>query len=73
MPSNPEPITLANPLLVQRRTLGLTLEDMARRTGIDQGTLSRIERGLVPSLDHSQRIARALVDAARETPPDGVA
>lgn len=37
--------TLAGRLLARRQEVGLTLEEVAQRTGISRATLSRIERG----------------------------
>ncbi|MFD4633944.1 helix-turn-helix domain-containing protein [Streptomyces sp. NPDC058284] len=43
-----------------RKALGLTLADLAERTGLTQSTISRLERGLVhPTLEQLLPLARA--------------
>jgi transcriptional regulator with XRE-family HTH domain len=44
----------------RRRELGLTQAALAERAGIDRAQVSRIEHGLIPSLDAQRRLARAL-------------
>ena len=39
------PESLAEKLLVGRKALGITQQEMARRLGVDPTTLSRLERG----------------------------
>jgi len=45
----------------QRESLGLSMNEVARRTGLSQQTVSFVERGLrMPTLDTLLRIAGAL-------------
>jgi transcriptional regulator with XRE-family HTH domain len=46
---------------------GLTLSELARRSGVNKGDLSRIERGWPASVDQALAIARVL--EAAEQPP----
>ena len=55
-----------------RERLGLTQQDVGARTGVPQETLSRIERGRMPSLTTLQKIARALGVQVVVRPDDGV-
>lgn len=49
------------PLRGAREARGMGLRELERRTGIDRGHLSKIERGLVvPSVPTLRRIAAAL-------------
>ena len=48
------------PLRQIRLAAGITIREMERRTGINRGRLSIIERGVPPTDDEAQRIARAL-------------
>ncbi|MPZ68808.1 MAG: helix-turn-helix domain-containing protein [Actinobacteria bacterium] len=49
------------PLRGARQARGIGLRELERRTGLDRGHLSKIERGLVtPSLPTLRRIAGAL-------------
>lgn len=41
-----EPETLGEKLLKYRRDRGMTQKELARRIGIDPGTISRLERGM---------------------------
>lgn len=43
-----------------RERLNLTQQDIENRTGVSQETLSRIERGRMPSLTTLQKLAKAL-------------
>jgi DNA-binding XRE family transcriptional regulator len=53
--------TLANQLLVRRREMGLTQQQLAERSGIQQADISRIERGDGnPQLATMERLASAL-------------
>lgn len=46
-----------------RKALGLTLQDVADRTGLSVSYLSRAERGLIsPSIERRDAINRALSD-----------
>ena len=54
---------MMNPLLPWRplrESLGLSLREVARRTGINPGRLSIIERGVPASPDEAERLRRAL-------------
>lgn len=55
-----------------REALGVTQVDLAARVGINQGLLSRVERGLAQSWPKLRRdTARALgIDEQRLWPPD---
>ena len=48
------------PLRQVRIAAGLTLREVARRTGINPGRLSIIERGVSPTDDEARRIVEAL-------------
>jgi transcriptional regulator with XRE-family HTH domain len=49
------------PLRAARQAQGLSLADVARRAGVDQAQLSRVERGLEGfSIDSLYRVAQAL-------------
>jgi transcriptional regulator with XRE-family HTH domain len=53
--------TNASRLRAAREIQGKSLRDIERETGIDRGTISRIERGkLRPSLPHLIALGRAL-------------
>lgn len=41
----PEPVSLSEKLLVQRRRMGISMERAAEITGVDEGTYGRWERG----------------------------
>ena len=41
----PEPTTLAEQIAAKRRELGLSIEQAAKLTGVDEGTFGRWERG----------------------------
>lgn len=43
------------------------MREISRRTGINSGRLSVIERGLIPSDDEAARLRRVLMDAMNET------
>jgi transcriptional regulator with XRE-family HTH domain len=45
-----------------RETTGLSLSEISRRTGINKGRLSIIERGVPPSEDEARRIRAAILD-----------
>lgn len=61
-----------------RKAKGLTQEELADRTKIDQSTISRIERGtVVPTGEYLARLCeelglgpRELLDESSEDPPD---
>jgi DNA-binding XRE family transcriptional regulator len=76
LPSLPEPlpdgnypaevlrVTLARRLIGDRRAVGLTQADLARRAGIAAETLNRIEKAkLTPTMATLQKIDRALTAA----------
>ena len=48
-----------HPIRLYRRQNGLTLEVLAERVGVTHGQLSRIERGMTPSLATAMRLAEA--------------
>jgi transcriptional regulator with XRE-family HTH domain len=52
------------PLRQIRVAAGLTLREVERRTGINRGRLSIIERGVTPTEDESKLILAALRDEA---------
>lgn len=63
-------ISLARRLVRDRRALGLTQADLARRAGIAAETLNRIEKAkLTPTMTTLQKIDRALA-AAEHLPRD---
>lgn len=69
---------MSNNLRVARKAAGLEQEELASRSGISQGTISRIERGSpAPSVETALALARALgltvedLFAASEAAPDG--
>lgn len=60
-------VSLARKILRQRRTVGLTQADLARRAKIRPATLNRLEQGKhTPSIATIQKIQRALETAAKE-------
>ena len=59
--------SLARKIILQRRALGLTQAELARRAGIRPETLNRIEKGATtPGVATVEKIARALDAAALE-------
>lgn len=56
---DPPPIS---PLRQRRLALGLTLEDVSRRTGINISTLSLLERAQLPTSDQQSRLSEVLGD-----------
>lgn len=52
-----------------RRARGLTLVDLASRSGVDSGALSRIEHGDIVGPKRAARIASALGAATEEVFP----
>lgn len=50
-----------------REATGLSMREISRRTGINSGRLSVIERGLIPSDDEAAKLRRVLMDAMNET------
>jgi transcriptional regulator with XRE-family HTH domain len=54
------------PLRQVRVAAGITIRELERRTGINRGRLSIIERGVSPTDDEAQRIWLALRPAEGE-------
>jgi transcriptional regulator with XRE-family HTH domain len=48
------------PLRQMRLAAGLTIREMERRTGINRGRLSILERGVTPTDDEAARMLAAL-------------
>lgn len=46
-----------------REATGLSQREIARRTGINSGRLSVIERGLIPTDDEAAKLRAVLVEA----------
>jgi DNA-binding XRE family transcriptional regulator len=62
-------VSLARKIIRDRRRLGLTQTDLARRAGIRSETLNRIEQGKrSPSVRTVDKIDRALQEAEQATP-----
>ena len=59
-------MTQALPWRTLRLTTGLTLREVSRRTGINPGRLSIIERGVAPTEDEARRIRETLIGPALE-------
>ena len=57
--------TPQTPLRQVRLAAGLTIRELERRTGINRGRLSIIERGVPPTEDEARRIMEALRDEPR--------
>ena len=49
-----------------REATGLSQREISRRTGINSGRLSVIERGLIPNDDEATTLRRVLVEAMNE-------
>lgn len=63
-------VSLARKISRQRRTMGLTQAELARRAKIRPETLNRLEQGKhTPSIPTIQKIQRALEAAAKESEP----
>lgn len=58
-----------SPLRQVRIAAGLTIREMERRTGINRGRLSIIERGVSPT----DAEARSIADALNQRPTEGAA
>jgi transcriptional regulator with XRE-family HTH domain len=56
-----------------REAAGLTQREVARRTNINSGRLSVIERGLIPTDDEAARLRAVLVAAMSEPKGEDVA
>lgn len=54
-----------------REATGLSQREIARRTGINSGRLSVIERGLIPTEEEAATLRRVLVKAMNE--PEAIA
>jgi transcriptional regulator with XRE-family HTH domain len=50
-----------------RETTGLSLREVGRRTGINSGRLSIIERGVTPTEDEARRIREVILAASEKT------
>ncbi len=61
------------PLRQIRVAAGLTLRELERRTGINRGRLSIIERGVAPTDDESQLILAALRTETPAVNPEAAA
>ena len=59
-------MTHALPWRSLRQATGLSLREVARRTGINPGRLSVIERGLIPTEDEARLIRECLIGPATE-------
>jgi len=61
-PEKPNAQQLGRLLQSHRHAAGLSLEQLAKATGLDKGTISRIEQGKIeaPSPQNLQRLAAAL-------------
>jgi DNA-binding transcriptional regulator YiaG len=57
----PEPIGLGEKLQAWRRRRGLSAKAAARRLGVDEGTLSRWERGIWKPKGARQKLVESLV------------
>ena len=58
------------PLRQIRMAAGLSLREVEKRTGINRGRLSIIERGVTPTDEESTKILAALRQIADTTKPD---
>jgi len=56
------------PIRRLRVAAGLTIRELERRTGINRGRLSIIERGVTPTDDEAHRILEALRAESPEGP-----
>ena len=54
-----------------RESTGLSQREIARRSGINSGRLSVIERGLVPTDEEAATLRKVLVKAMTETVGSG--
>lgn len=59
-----------NKVKVRRQMLGMTLEQIAKESGVPVSTLSEIERGREPGIKAAQKIAKALLTTTDELWPD---
>lgn len=55
------------PLRQVRIAAGISLNELARRTGINKGRISIIERGVSPSADEAAKILAALQATPKES------
>lgn len=61
--------TAPNPWRAWRETIaGLTQREVSRRTGINSGRLSIIERGVAPTDEEAARLRAVLIAASDVTP-----
>lgn len=49
-----------------RQGIGLTLREVSRRSGINSGRLSVIERGVVPTDEEATHLMRVMADAVED-------
>lgn len=62
-----------NPWRAWRETIpGLTQREVSRRSGINSGRLSIIERGVTPTDEEAARIRAVLIAASEPKPPEEV-
>lgn len=54
------------PWKAMRESTGLSQREIARRSGINSGRLSVIERGLIPTADEAAILRRVLVEAMNQ-------
>jgi transcriptional regulator with XRE-family HTH domain len=64
----PKPITLGQLIQRRRTELGLSLSEIARRAGIDKGTISLLERG--KNTHPTPHVLRSLADGLEMTVAD---
>jgi transcriptional regulator with XRE-family HTH domain len=53
-------VTLVSRVASERKKLGLTQEQLAKRIGIERASLAHIERGRRPSITTAYRLAKTL-------------
>ena len=49
----------------RREALGMSIRELSRRSGVNRGTISRIERGWAASPEEAEALVRVLGDAER--------
>lgn len=66
--------TPINPWKAWRETIvGLTQREVSRRTGINSGRLSIIERGVPPTEDEAAKLRAVLIAASEAAKPEEAA
>lgn len=66
--------TQPNPWKAWRETIaGLTQREVSRRTGINSGRLSIIERGVAPTEDEAAKLRAVLIEASEAAKPEEAA